>query len=80
MRYVADLEQHGEKVLLASGGKPGLGNLNVGSRRIGTVSGKRDSLERDHIIPLKIGQDESGVLLYRKGPRAPTTRTVSEEC
>ncbi|CAM9699155.1 unnamed protein product, partial [Laminaria digitata] len=33
LRYVADLEQEGEKVLLASGGKPGLGNLHVASRR-----------------------------------------------
>ena len=39
LRYVADLEQEGEKVLLASGGKPGLGNLHVASRRVGTVRG-----------------------------------------
>eukprot|EP00904_Undaria_pinnatifida_P007217 jgi/Undpi1/3625/HiC_scaffold_16.g06995.m1 len=36
LRYVADLEQRGEKVLLASGGKPGLENLHVASRRVGT--------------------------------------------
>lgn len=38
LRYVADLEKDGDKVLLASGGKPGLGNLHVASRRVGTVS------------------------------------------
>lgn len=37
-RYVTDLEQEGDKVLLATGGKPGLGNLHVASRRVGTVS------------------------------------------
>lgn len=35
---MADLEKDGDKVLLASGGKPGLGNLHVASRRVGTVS------------------------------------------
>lgn len=35
---MADLEKEGDKVLLASGGKPGLGNLHVASRRVGTVS------------------------------------------
>ncbi|CAM9924648.1 unnamed protein product, partial [Hapterophycus canaliculatus] len=42
VRYVADLEKDGEKVLLASGGKPGLGNLHVASRRVGTkIPGQR---------------------------------------
>lgn len=43
VRYVADLEKDGDKVLLASGGKPGLGNLHVASRRVGTVSEWRPS-------------------------------------
>ncbi|CAM9588139.1 unnamed protein product, partial [Scytosiphon promiscuus] len=42
VRYVADLEKDGDKVLLASGGKPGLGNLHVASRRVGTkIPGQR---------------------------------------
>eukprot|EP00752_Nemacystus_decipiens_P009378 g8381.t1 len=42
VRYVADLEKDGDKVLLASGGKPGLGNLHVMSRKVGTkIPGQR---------------------------------------
>ncbi len=41
VQYVADLENDGDKVLLASGGKPGLGNLHVASRKVGTVSDRR---------------------------------------
>ncbi|CAM9361381.1 unnamed protein product [Pylaiella littoralis] len=42
LQYVADLAKDGDKVLLASGGKPGLGNLHVASRRVGTkIPGQR---------------------------------------
>lgn len=39
-RYVVDLEQEGDEVLLATGGKPGLGNLHLASRMVGSVSGQ----------------------------------------
>lgn len=38
VKLVADLEDHGDSVLLANGGVPGLGNLHVMSRNVGTVS------------------------------------------
>lgn len=37
IKFLADLEQDGDKVLLASGGKPGLGNIHVASRKVGKV-------------------------------------------